>query len=246
MTVLSILLVVLLNMVDSATKFWRDSENRVDSYREARAALQIMSRDLQNLVASTNTNYFLANQSAFPLVTNVANVVTDTNRGGVVFFLASLPTKAQQSGLNRSDVCQVGYFLALNRTAGSTNVSLNLYRYFRSSDPTFQALRSPSSLFKSPIPQPNTADTELLARNVSAFTIVPFTQTNGRFTIFEQSAATPLPNAIELRITALNQDVAKKLPATVTAWTNQTTALNNAAIQSFSTRIRLARPPVQN
>lgn len=244
MAVLSILLVLLLNIVDSATKFWRNNENRVDSYREARAALQIMSRDFQNLVATTDTNTFRINESAFPIISSIGGAVAKTNGGGAV-FLSSLPAKAQQVGINRSDVCQVGYFIALNRSGGSTNESMNLYRYFRSSDPTFQRLQAGSGLFTNPAPQPNTADTELLARNVSAFTISAFTQTNGGFTNFVQSTTTPLPDVLELRITALNQDAARKLDNSIPAWTDQTTPLNRAAVQTFTTRIRL-NPPAAN
>ncbi|MFV0415202.1 MAG: type II secretion system protein, partial [Chthoniobacterales bacterium] len=38
-TILSVLVVLLLSMLDNTTKLWRTNENRVESYREARAAL---------------------------------------------------------------------------------------------------------------------------------------------------------------------------------------------------------------
>ncbi len=244
MAVMSILLVLLLQMVDSATKLWRVNENRVDSYREARAALGIMARDLQNAVAgTTNANQFLVNTDAFPLISSIGGVVANTNSGSAVFFLSALPAKAQQSGSNKSDICQVGYFLALNRTGASTNQSLNLYRYFRSSDPTFQRLQAGTNLFNNPPPSPNTADTELLARNVTGLTIRAFSiTTNNALTNFSSSTNSPLPDLLEISVQAINQETAKKLDSSLSSWTNTNSAVLLPAVQTFTTRIRLNRP----
>jgi len=242
MAVMSVLLVLLLNMVDSATKLWRENENRVDAYREARAALGIMSRDLRNaLTGATNTNQFLINDRAFPLVSSVGGVVTNTNSGAAAFFLTALPASAQDPIARKSDVCQVGYFLAFNRTAGSTNQSLNLYRYFRSSDPTFQTLANGSGLFSSPAPFPNTSDTELLARNVTGFTAKAYSLTNNTLTNFSATTNT-MPDVIELSISAINQDAAKKLPNNLASWTNTNDTIIRPVIQTFTTRINLNRP----
>jgi prepilin-type N-terminal cleavage/methylation domain-containing protein len=244
MAVMSILLVLLLQMVDSATKLWRVNENRVDSYREARAALGIMSRDLQNAVAgATNANQFLINTDAFPLISSIGGAVANTNTGSAVFFLTALPAKAQESGANKSDICQVGYFLALNRTGASTNQSLNLYRYFRSSDPTFQRLQAGTNLFNTPPPSPNTADTELLARNVTGLSIRAFSiTTNNLLTNFTSSTNTPLPDLLEISVQAINQETAKRLDSSLSSWTNTNSATLLPAVQTFTTRIRLNRP----
>lgn len=242
MAVMSILLVLLLNMVDSGTKLWRVNENRVDSYREARAALGIIARDLQNLIPSTNASYFLLNEEAFPLISSVGGAVTNTNSGSAAFFLSALPAKAQQSGSNKSDVCQVGYFLAFNRTSASTNLSLNLYRYFRSSDPTFQTLTNGSGLFASPPPFPNSSDTELLARNVTGIALRAFTLTNSSLVAFSSSSSTPVPDLVEIQIRAINQDAAKKLDNNVSSWTNSASPVIAPVEQTFTTRVKLNRP----
>jgi len=243
MTVMSLLLVLLLSMVDNATKLWRENENRVDSYREARAALGIMSRDLANGLSSlTNTNYFLLDSSAFPLVSGIGGIVTNTNSGSALFFLTALPAKAQERNFNKSDVCQVGYFAAFNSTTGSTNQSLNLYRYFRSSDPTFQRLTNGTGLFNTPAPFPNSDDTELLARNITGFTTRAYTLTNNTLINFTQTTDTPQPDLIEISIRAINQDAARKLPNDLSAWTNSNSPIIRPVEQTFTTRIRLNKP----
>ncbi len=242
MAVMSLLLVLLMNMVDSATKLWRVNENRVDSYREARAALGIMARDLQNLVPTTNTSYFLFNADAFPKLSSAGTALTNTISASAAFFLAALPAAAQDSASNKSDVCQVGYFLAFDRTTVATNKSLNLYRYFRSSDPTFQALTAPSGLYQTPPPQPATDDTELLARNVTSLSLRAFTFTNSSLAPFSSSVATPVPDLVEISVSAINQDTAKRLDNNVASWTNTNSPIIKPTLQTFTTRIQLNRP----
>jgi len=255
MTVMALLLVLLLNIVNSATKLWRENENRVNSYREARAALGIMSRDLQNaLTGATNMDHFLVNASAFQKISAIGGVITNTNSGSALFALSALPAKAQESGTNRSDVCQVGYFIAYNRTAASANPSLNLYRYFRSSDSTFTSLTDNTLFVGATI---GASGEELLARNITRFTIRPLdlvvsTATNGTnlttntsFVPFNPTPANRLPNIVEVSITAVNQDASKRLN-NLADWTATNGATYSNIIapvqQTFTTRIRLNKP----
>ena len=251
MAVMSILLVLLLNMVDSGTKLWRVNENRVDSYREARAALGIISRDLQNATAATN-NQFLVNSAAFTNLSGVGNLVSDTNQGAGLFFLSALPAKAQESGSNKSDICQVGYFLAFGKSSSASNSpinTMNIYRFILSSDGTFQRLtNSPLSPFPSTL---TTSDTkvELLARNVTRFTVSAYTFTNNSLVAFSGSTNTPVPDLVEVSISAINQEAGKKLgnsPSDFAAWTSTNGPVYSNIIapveQTFTTRIRLNRP----
>ena len=242
MTLMAILLALLLNMVDGATKLWRVNENRVDSYREARAALGVMTRDLQNaLTAPSNGGQFLLNAA---VMTNLpASAVKNSN--SAVFFLAALPLKAQEAS-NKSDVCQVGYYLAFDRTAASTNKSLNLYRYFTGSDATFTNLIA-NTPFQNPRPTIGPAGDELLARNITGFRIAAWSlSANNTLGNFTASVATPLPDIVEIEISAINQDAAKKLDNTLSAWTSTNSALFSNVIspvmQTFTTRIKLNRP----
>ncbi len=51
MAVIAVLVVLLLTLVDSASKLWRANESRVDAYREARVAINHRLKDLQNSLA---------------------------------------------------------------------------------------------------------------------------------------------------------------------------------------------------
>ncbi|MFA7343882.1 MAG: hypothetical protein WC003_06230 [Terrimicrobiaceae bacterium] len=235
MAVMAILLVLLLNMVDSGTKLWRVNENRVDSYREARAALGIMSRDLQNALAATN-NQFLVNGGAFPILSPIGSAVANTNAGSAVFFLSALPLKAQESS-NKGDVCQVGYFLAFDRTTASTNKSLNLYRYFRSSDATFTNLAA-NSLFQNPVIGPT--GEELLARNITGFRVAAYSLTTNN--TLADFTTNNLPDLVEIQVKAINHDAAKKLGNDVSAWTDSASPAIAPVEQTFTTRVKLNRP----
>ena len=253
MAVMAILLVLLLNMVDSGTKLWRVNENRVDSYREARAALGIISRDLQNALAGTNnTSNFLFNASAFPNLSGVGNLVSDTNQGAALFFLSALPAKAQDIASNKSDVCQVGYFMAFGKSSSASNSpvnTMNIYRYILSSDPTFARLtNSPLSPFPSTL---TTSDpkVELLARNVTRFTASAYTFTNNSLVTFSASTNTPVPDLVEISVSAINQEAGKKLgnsASDFSAWTSTNGPVHSNIIapveQTFTTRIKLNRP----
>lgn len=254
MAIMAILLVLLLNMVDSGAKLWRVNENRVDSYREARAALGIMSRDLQNALAATNsTGQFLLNADAFSHLASVGNLVSDTNQGAGMLFLTALPAKAQDTSSNKSDICQVGYFLAFGKSSSPANSPLNtmnIYRYILSSDPTFERLTNLSApIFPSDLSTLNPNQVELLARNVTRFTARAYTVTNNTFSAFSASPATPLPDLVEISISAINQETGKNLGTDAGdfgTWTSTNTAaytnIVGPAEQTFTTRIKLNRP----
>ncbi|MEI6071598.1 MAG: prepilin-type N-terminal cleavage/methylation domain-containing protein [Verrucomicrobiae bacterium] len=241
MVVFALLLVMLLGMVDTSAKLWRDGEGRVDSYREARAALGVMSRDLGNLVATTNTGQFLLKSNAHQLVPAIAGITTNS----AVFFLSALPAGAQDPASNRSDVCQVGYFLAFGKSSGASNApvnTMNIYRYLLSSDPAFHRLTNPSPpLFPGDLATAGDPRVELLARNITSLTLIAYTATNNSLTNFD-STNTPIPDLVEIRISAVNQDTAKKLGGNMADWTDPNSPAIRAAVQSFSTRIKINRP----
>ena len=237
-SVLSILLVILLNIVQGATNLWRTSENKVEAYREARAALQVMSSDLRNALASTNTSFFRTNISGYPSATNLA-------------FLTTLPISSQNPA-SLSDVCTVGYFLAYNNkspVAGATGrQSYNLYRYFVESNETFEKLTGASGPtgvldFDSEFPP------EILARNVVSFNATySVTNASGGFDPWTQSVTTPMPNIVEITITAVNNERTMRFGARSASseWddfssdTNAPDYLKNT--KTFTTRIPLTIP----
>lgn len=249
MTLMAMLLVLLLNMVDGGVRLWRVNESRADACREARAALGIMTRDLQNALASPHSdNQFLLNATAWTNLGSIENLVSDSNQGAALFFLAALPTKTQDSSSNKSDVCQVGYFMAYGKSSCASNTpvnTMNIYRFILSSDPTFCRLANPSPLFPADL---STSDqtVELLARNVTRFNARAYTVTNDSLAGFTASPATPLPDLVEISISAINQESGQKLGHTLSGWTATNDTLYTNIVpqveQTFTTRIQLNRP----
>lgn len=235
-SVLSILLVVLLNIVQGATSLWRGSENKVEAYREARAALQVMSSDLKNILPTTNTDFFRTN------LTNTPNIG----------FLAALPISSQDTTSSKSDICAVGYFVAYDNkspVAGNNGrQSYNLYRYFVESNETFEKLTDASGPtdvldFDSDFPP------EILARNVVSFNATySVTNASGGFDSWTQNATYPMPNLVEITITAVNNERTMRFGPrsassewdTFSANTNAPDYLKNT--KTFTTRIPLNIP----
>jgi len=237
-SVLSILLVILMNIVQSATSLWRSSENRVEAYREARAALQVISSDLRNTLATTNTNFFSTN-----LPTNSPNIG----------FLATMPLSSQNTN-SLGDVCTIGYFRAYDNkspVAGATGrQSYNLYRYFVESNETFANLtgRATAVLTASL----DTNHFEILARNIIGFNATCYVTNSGNLTPWTPNATTPMPNLVEITITAVNNERTQRFPARNASgdWDNFATNTNSAETladylkntKTFTTRIPLNAP----
>lgn len=257
MAVLAILVLLLMNMVDSATKLWRLNENRVDGYREPRAALGVIARDLLNSLTLSNTNSFRLNDGGY-----IPNGALSGPNHSHLFFLTSLPKNAQWSSTpnnNVSDVCEVGYFLAYGKTSSSSNSStdtLNLYRFFLTSDDTFNLLNlSNSTVYPFPDPTsltPTHRNVELLARNIvsmkaTAYSAVDVTNTTNNsvskeLQAFVATTDRPMPDLVEITISAVNQDTARKLP-NVSSWANTNALPIKDNIQTFTTRLRLENAP---
>jgi GxxExxY protein len=234
-SVLSILLVVLLNIVQGATSLWRGSENKVEAYREARAALQVMSSDLKNILPTTNTDFFRTNLTSYPSPTNLT-------------FLAALPISSQDTTSSKSDICAVGYFVAYDNkspVAGNNGrQSYNLYRYFVESNETFANLTAnPTTALTASL---DTNHCEILARNVVSFNATySVTNASGGFDPWTQSATYPMPQVVEIKVTAVNNERTMRFGArgasgewdTFSANTNAPDYLKNT--KTFTTRINL-------
>jgi hypothetical protein len=222
----------LLNIVQGATSLWRTSENKVEAYREARAALQVMSSDLRNILPSTNFAFFRTN------LTNTPNIG----------FLTTLPLSSQNA-TSLGDVCTVGYFLKYDNKSALTNAlgrqSYNLYRYFVESNETFANLTANSST-----PLTTSFDTnhcEILARNIVSFNATYFVTNSSGLTNWAQSLTTPTPHIVEITITAVNNERTMRFGARSASseWdafsspTNTTKPDYLKSTKTFTTRINL-------
>jgi prepilin-type N-terminal cleavage/methylation domain-containing protein len=231
-SVLSVLLVILLNIVQNATSLWRGAENKVEAYREARAALQVMSSDLKNILPTTNTDFFRTN------LTNTPNIG----------FLAALPISSQDTTSSKSDICAVGYFVAYDNkshVAGNNGrQSYNLYRYFVESNETFAKLANkPQDVLNL-----NTNNFEILARNVIDFNANYFTTDGTNLSKWTRHPATNMPHLVEIKITSVNNERTMRFGArnADAEWkdfssnTNSPDYLKNT--KTLTTRIKLNTP----
>lgn len=247
--VLSVLVVMLFGLVDSATKLWRDNENRVDAFREARAALAVITSDLNSLSASANTNFLS--------LTAVGAAAPDADAQGL-YFLTLLPPTAQPSG-NKSDLCAVGYFRRWtfqNDGFGQTNASdptrkgFHLFRSLYGSDLTYSNLLAGAPPLRD-LQQPTASVAvapEILARNILGLEFVCYAATTNYTNASSQAYVpwtyatnNPLPQMIEVRLTAISDEAAKKLGGDRSRWSTNDALVEKEA-RTFVSRIRL-RPP---
>lgn len=117
---ITVLIVTLLSSVFTAAgKQWRASDQRIDSFRDARAALQVIDRDLSR--ANTNGDaqmLTLSNIDPFSGSAKEAFAVTPIPNGG------------------KSDLCAVGFYCVWD----ATSKTYTLKRLFRDSDETATSL----------------------------------------------------------------------------------------------------------
>ncbi|MFV0415466.1 MAG: hypothetical protein ACK5NG_03780, partial [Chthoniobacterales bacterium] len=170
-------------------------------------------------------------------------------------FLASLPLSAQ-GGTNKSELCTVGYFSGFGKSSvfnSSTQKSGNIYRYFVASDETFEEMTNTSPDFFKNAPSdsgdvsPTGDGLDVLARNIADFSVRQYTvSTDGSLNVFTQSAITPMPDLIEVSITAVNNEFANKIgAASQSEWKAETDLSKPAARQNrrtFTVRIPINRP----
>lgn len=248
-TVLTLLLVILLSMVDTATKLWRTNENRVDAYREARAAINMIANDLASAYASSDPDLFFTQKDSN---LTIAAAETEPGLDGSLFFLTALPSEAQGGNAtsDKGELCGVGYFLAYANTSilprSKADKSLNLYRYFQGSDATFDALRGGTGLRKlvqdTPPTTGATGNAEVLAKNITGFEINAYSTSNSTatgLTPFTKSSTTPVPDVVEIRLKALNNDTARRLKGNESAWKTANNPATKQEERTFVVRVRI-------
>ncbi len=243
--ILSGLVLVMFNVVDNASRAWRGTEQRVDAFREARAALFIIARDL---AAAINLNkrdprlpaFVLGNENQ-PIDANVAKLSGSPpplQNGHRIFFFAAMPEDAQEAGANKSDICSVGYYMDFVRPktaemqAAGQQGSYVLRRYFRSSDPTFTTITSGTT----PLFQGSISD-DLLARNVIDFYVLPLRADGTTVSLWPTNE---MPAYVEVSLTAFNYATANQFDRS--DWKNRNSPTYKAKRQTFTTRVAISAP----
>jgi hypothetical protein len=95
MAILGLIMVVLFSVFDQVNKAWLGGENRVETFTQARAILDLMSRELSQAVATTKVPFYLQDPQHIYFV---APVNTDTGSSA-----------ADLDGSSAADLCEVGY-----------------------------------------------------------------------------------------------------------------------------------------
>ncbi len=218
-----IIVVMLGTMFGSLANTASRSNQRIDSFREARAALQMIARDFANLVKVQPAAYFVINtDAAGPDVRQLNGLVSLKNK------------PAGNPAPIAGDLCAVRYYCAWSNNAYS------LHRYFRDSALTFQTFQSKINSSNGSLNYVNIDDLyvgsnpidEVLAAYAWNLQVVAYDssgviinpkadvsnhhQTTDAPYVCDPSASNPgtLPAAIEVSFDTISQEAARTLLAT--------------------------------
>jgi prepilin-type N-terminal cleavage/methylation domain-containing protein len=230
MAVLSLLMALLFQIFDLAMRTWQNAEQRTDAFREARAAMHIISRDLRNTLRGNPNVKSLILDSLSP---------SPTPPNQEIYALTTV-----KNNTGKSDVCAVGFYCYWDEPRGA----FMLKRYFRNSDDTFQNLGSPSQLF---VPAPSNRDNatdSTLAAYVWDFQVTSYDR-EGNLLQYPYEATTNLPASIQVEFKALSAQASRRIKAQgmdPNGWFATGSEIYRNSIQpyvqQFTTRIPLIGP----
>jgi type II secretory pathway pseudopilin PulG len=180
----SLIVVMLGQMFSSATALWRTSGQRIDSFRDGRAALQLMAADLSR-----------AN------IRGDVNMLTLKPPGGDYATEADAVSPIKNTG--KSDLCVVEYYLSWS----DATKTYSLMRRFKNSDTTIDYLKT-SPLDFDAIYRRDSGTEEVIATPVWALEIRPG-ETDNVITPVTGSGAQW--RWIEIRFKTMSVNAARKL-----------------------------------
>lgn len=239
-TVLSVILLLMVGMQDQMSKAWSNANRRTDATREARAALQTISRDLSGLITRQKTNMegfvgsIAITNMGLPFIYS-SNGTTDgslnypTNMQAGSSYLFGVCTK-KAVGTNSLDLAIFGYYIGQTNTTnvnGFTNVTYNLYRYTLDPADTVAALNGVATGNLQTLFPSIASNSEILARNTCNLRIRFYNSvnpgmpvTNGpNYRIFSACASNFYSGSkIHIELTSYPDDSASRIP--ISAWTN--------------------------
>ncbi|HEY2799944.1 MAG TPA: hypothetical protein VGI85_05075 [Chthoniobacterales bacterium] len=216
---LTLVIVAILFRVFAATaRQWQTSDQRIDTFRDARAVLQLMARELGRADISGNPEMIaLFNQQG--------------NYASEAYTVAPIPNSG------KSDLCAVGYYTEFD----STTKAFSLKRVFKDSDAAFPALAGAAPNFTSLYAK--TPNDETVAAYVWDLEFRP-----GLLADPVAPTANPTANWkwLEIRFKSMSPAAARKIRnfgVTANTWSDPTSALYKNLIlpyeQQFVTRVVL-------
>lgn len=159
MTILVFLIVLLAQLITSAQTIWRNSEARTDAFRDARAALELMSKDL-SLALTNDRAPVLALSNVY---TQTDDLTVGPQNNQQVYALIPVrnngdpppvtPTPTPTQAIVRSDICAVGFYCSWD----AIRHAYVLRKHFVESNPTYsnlQAAFGPATPTPPPLPSP--------------------------------------------------------------------------------------------
>lgn len=158
MTVLSLLMVALVGMFDQAMRGWLNAQRGIDGRREARAAIQMVQRDLGGLVIRPGRGIF--NET--------------TGKNSEIYFLSALPPAAQMTNTG-GDICGVGYFVEWDPSLNEGRGSRVLRRYQQEAAQQYNFLLS--------APTSNPTRTQLFPASGAGITVETMAQDISHFRV---------------------------------------------------------------
>jgi type II secretory pathway pseudopilin PulG len=221
---LTVLIVVMLGtMFGSLTKTTSGANQRIDAFREARAALHMIEKDFSGVVTAKPTAYFA--------IENDASTGSGSEARHLYGLISTKNSPAAGGAAGTGDMCAVGYYCGwqayTDPATGQQFGEYRILRYFRDSVATFGLVKnagaygSMSALYKTQL----SGIDEVLATNcwnlmVTAYDsagniIIPKPHLGGETTtapyVCNPSASTTtlLPAAIEVSFKAMSRDAAR-------------------------------------
>lgn len=219
MVILGVMMALLFSVFDQVNKAWLEGESRVETFTQARAALDLMSRELSQAIA-TNTIVFHG----------------ETNR---VFFVAPVSINPA----DQADLCQVGYGLDPVLPVNTGTLAFQITRHFIAAASTNVAgnWNIHSSTWWTPLPAPILGDApSALATNCILNLQFQYFDSTGTLIPAFGTGFTHnyLPSSITIYMDVVDSRTATKLravPNVGTAWQN----ITNSTLRSLSTTVYL-------
>lgn len=217
-----IIILVLFQVFAATANQWQSSDQRIDTFRDARAALQIMTRDLSRADVNGNTA-----------------MLTLSNSNGTFATEAYAITPIPNSG--KSDLCAVGYYCAFDLTTKA----FSLRRLFKDSNATYTSLATASPNFTAIYTKDLTLD-ETAAAYIWDLQFRP-----GLAADPVDPAANPSNQWkwLEIRFKSMSPAAARKIrgmAVTEATWLDNTTTIYKSVIlpyeQQFVSRVALHQP----
>ena len=206
---ITVLIVVLLGtMFGSLTTTSNRANQRIDAFRDARAALQMIERDMANLVHAVPTAYFALDKRWQDTANDPYSDSANGNANRQVYGLIALKNSGP------GDLCAVGYYCRWD----TTTHSYSLYRYFTDSTATFNTLQTNGLGVYAPASKlftPAVTDAVLAAYvwnlQILAYKADGTVDTTYPLVINPAAPAVTVPAAIEISFTAMSPEAARTI-----------------------------------